>query len=315
MLTILSYKTHSDHLIFHIERYKVIEVSIGDNFEAIIRREKFPKTILFHIDLSNYKSFFSDTQDPHSVAQKFGIQVLNYGLYDISKKKLQQVLMNLNLPSSAIIKEAARGNEMVIIKSDFNFGAYLERELSPPELTQLGINCDFQKIPRFNEYRVLDAQCVPEDLWKQNGIAIEKFIQNDQGTYVRIFKYFERYVLVRLTVPGKEIKKMSDSRDRLRFYYEKEQIPSIPDKKINDAALMANKFFTGWNIDFGAIDIVTDNNGINYIVDFNDTPFWGRPYWGKGNETKLISYLGKNKISLEYLMRKTFNNLRRVAGL
>jgi hypothetical protein len=315
MLTILSYKTNINYLIFHLEQYKIVEVSVGDNFEAIIAREKFPKTLLFHIDLTNYKSFFSDTKDPHAVARKFGIRVLNFGLYDISKKRLQQILMELKLPSTYIIKEEKQRNEMVIVKSDLNFGGRKERELLPWELTQLGIAYDFSKIPRCNEYRVLEALRVSEDLWKQGGIVIEKFIRNDQGSYIRVFKYFERYVLVKLTVPGKEIKKMSDSRDRVRFYYEMEQIPLIANKEINDAAQVADRFFTGWNIDFGGIDMVTDSNGVNYIVDFNDTPFWGRPFWGEWNETKLISYLSKNNISLKYLTRKTFNNLRKVAGL
>jgi hypothetical protein len=315
MLTVFSYKTHKDHLIFHLERYKIVEVEVGDNFEAKLMGDKLPSAILFHLNLTNYRSFFSDTNAPHKVARKFGVKVLNYGLYNISKKWLQGILTTLNLPSTNIKRENIKGNEKVIIKSDFNYGGLYERNLSQRALTRLGIICDFSQIPRFNEYRVLEAQHVPENLWTQEGLIIEKFIENDQDTYIRVFKYFNRYVLVKLKVPDKDIKKMSDSRDRRRFFYEKEQIPLITDKEFKDAIIVADNFFSGLNIDFGTVDIVTDNNGVNYIVDFNDTPFWGRPYWGAGNETNLISYLSKNKINIKYTARKTFNNIRMLTGL
>ena len=286
MLTILSYKTNWKFLAFHVCKYQLINVNIGDSLQNIIDANNLSGTILFQINLSNYRNFFSDTDDPHLLLEQVGCKVLNRSLYDISKSKIQNALISLDLPALKVDKESLSANEKVMIKSNLNYGGLFERELPVRQRIQLGIDYDFSLVPTFDGYQVMSAKEVPPIFWEHRGISVERFIENDRGSYTRIYKFKNQYVFSQALMPGVIIKKMNHRKHEAHLLVNSYDIDLVENVEQKNALSTAAAFLQRQNIDLATVDMITNNQGVHYIFDLNHTP-----YWGKINDHHFIDHL------------------------
>lgn len=275
MLTILAYKTNWRFLAYHLCEHRVIEVNAGDRLNDIIDSGDLTTDVLFQINLSNYAHFFSDTSEPHQLIEESGRNVLNKSLYDISKSTIQETLKLLELPSLQVDKDSVNPNDTVIIKSNLNYGGLFERKLSRKQRENMGITYDFSMVPSFNEYKVLPAKDISNEYWGHNGISIERFIENDSGSYIRIYKFRNKYVFSQAFMPGVKIKKINHLVHETYVLVDSSNINSVENLEYRSALNVAAVLFESQNIDLGTVDIITNNDGTNYIIDLNHTPFWG----------------------------------------
>lgn len=279
MLTIIAYKTNPHFLAYHLFDQRVVEVKPGDNLASVIESGALGRQgseILFQINLSNYQGFFADTTDPHKLLEQSGYRVVNSGLYDISKSRLQERLRGLGLASLSIEPTGFNSHERVMIKSDLNYGGLFERGLSPSQLTRLGIDYDLEQVPANDEYRHTSLQEVSDDQWQHPGIHIERFIENKQGSYTRVYKLYDRYVFSKAIMPGVEIKKINHRKHETHCFASSDNLDALENEEYKGALRTAAALLEGHNIDFATVDMIRDDQGVDHIIDVNHTPFWGK---------------------------------------
>jgi len=290
MLTIISYYTNNRYLAYHLRKHKVINVMPGDRLMDILESGDVTEEVLFQINLSNYSSFFSDTDFPHELVVKSGRRVLNNGMTDISKTKIHKILESLELPCLKVNRNEVGDNDQVFVKSNLNYGALHERNLPENILGRLGIEYSFELVPKNDEYKKYAVKNIPESYWSHEGLVIEKFIENKNESYLRVYKNNDNYALSCAFIPGKDIKKMDVGVRRENIFLHADDISKTENVSYRNALIDVSKFFNSQQIDFGTVDVLTDDTNTNFIIDFNHTP-----HWGEEDQSEFLSFLSSGE--------------------
>lgn len=290
MLTIISYQTNNRYLAFHLRKHKIIDVLPGDRLTDILESGDVTEEVLFQINLSNYSSFFSDTNFPHELVVKSGRRVVNNGMTDISKTKIHEIIESLELPCLKVNRNEVVDNDRVFVKSNLNYGALHERNLPKDILGRLGIDYSFESVPKNDEYKKYTVKDIPESFWSHKGLVIEKFIENKNESYLRVYKNNDYYALSCAFIPGKDIKKMEVGVRRENIFLRADEIASTENALYRNALMDVSKFFNSQQIDFGTVDILTDDTNTNFIIDFNHTP-----HWGDEDQSRFLSFLASGE--------------------
>jgi len=228
---------------------------------------------LFHINLSETTQFFEDKEMLCSDLKLRNIRYLNKGVSNISKSFVQDMCLHLKLNSTRALQNGDP-NELLIIKSNNNFGGLNENKLTEPQRIKLGIINT--SLDRKFEYIITKRYEVEPSIWQDKSCVIEKYISNLDNLFYRVYKLNSRFVISEV-INLDQIKKMYSGIKRTNYYFDtsdKNLFGTIREE-IKELSLIIDKFCTCFRLDFGALDIVKNDKNQFYIIDVNNTPYWG----------------------------------------
>ena len=229
---------------------------------------------LFHLNVTLTSGFPASRTGLLAALASRGIRPLNERVTDISKPFIHQTCTRLGL-SSTLAERTLPADVPVVIKSSLNYGGKTEKYLPPAEVARMGLRLPENIDPE--NYRIMRSGDVPGPWWNDPSLCIERYISNSGNRWHRVYLWQDR-ILVREALNPRPIKKLTgniSSRGmcctlvdgRYRTAAGSEPAPA------NLVARLA-AFVPAFGLDFGTIDLVSDDAGQHYIIDVNTTPFF-----------------------------------------
>lgn len=266
----------------HVSR---IEAAIKQPNESIVR--KIPSGthyFLFHVNLTNTDHFYTDKLGLLAELKNKNITPLNHRISTISKSHLSKVCVSAGL-NSARAERTGDPQELLIIKTNLNYGGLQEKKLTDEQRRKL----DIESLTYIDtvQYPIVPRIQVPQEAWKNSDLVVEKFISNRHHHFYRVYKLLNRVVISEV-VDTNPIKKMPEGIFRTNAYCETDTMSVQPISAAKHSALLKHvvAFSDQLGLDFGALDVVKSDEGEFYIVDVNTTP-----YWGKSGQQSMIDFL------------------------
>jgi hypothetical protein len=251
-----------------------IEADIGQKNEYILeqvtRRNSY---FLFHINLSEISRFFEDKEKLCADLKSRNIKFLNKDVTDISKRFVQDTCLLLGLNSTRVFQDGDP-DELLLIKSNDNYGGINENNLTGPQKIKLGITSTNSN--QLVEYIVTERRNIEQNIWSDSSRVIERYISNTNHLFYRVYKINNRIAISEASKTT-QIKKMSDGIKRTNYYFDTLTEDSFDEVRadMKELSFIINKFCTHFNLDFGALDVARNDNNQFYIIDVNTTPYWG----------------------------------------
>ena len=238
---------------------------------------------VFHLNLSDTRKWFPNWLEIVNKLKSLGCRVVNDRVVDIRKSTIQKINCNAGLPN-VIANQHDEPSIKVIVKTDYNYGGATEAKLSSTEASKLGLLAiDGAAVAAFDDYYVCCVGDISEEIWNDKRIVIERYVNNDDNRFYRFYRCGSRVVLSE--VINKEIiKKMNPGLPRRNWYYSvvEETLrlhpsSSEPTHYSLHRELLSNatKLCITMGLEFGALDVVVDQEDRPYIIDVNPTPGWG----------------------------------------
>jgi hypothetical protein len=234
---------------------RILALLAGDNEMFIV------------IDLTQPSNIPFGRQSILMELERNGVRLYNTADTDHSKRRLQQLAQEQGLNSLTANREGD-ANELLIVKSNYNFGGKRDREFSLkyPEL----------QIPtpkRFlaSNYDVMTRDQIDQGTWLDDEVQIERFVHNKGELYFRVFYHLGVSVVSKIRNPNR-IKKGGVHTDRWNY--------EINDHYESDVKMCFNvtlAYALHTKLDHFSADIVMDDDGKLYLVDLNPTPSWLPP--------------------------------------
>lgn len=242
----------------------------GDTCESILHRlTPDCECFWFHLDATITTKFPSERPALLAALSKRGIQALNGEVLDISKRCLHKFSREHGFVDVSAA-EAGDPDELIIVKTDYNSRGSTERELTESDQALLGLPHD-SAAPVDFQYHVGPRSSIDPSAWKNPALVCERFIRNDYGIWYRAFIRRPKMFVAQFRAAA-PIKKDAKS-----------VLLEITRLRTDDNSTMSNKiasmilrFADAFRLDFGALDIVTDLNGVAAVVDVNPTPWNGQ---------------------------------------
>jgi hypothetical protein len=266
-----------------------IRVSIGDSYHKVLSQIRGDSAwFAFHINLTNTGGIPRGRQEFCECLRERGIRVVNGHVTTISKNAIQDACAEAGLPST---RAAAHGDpdEILILKSNCNYGGEHERELTHRQRRELGLTGQPAWTAGHDGYLVLPRRRIDMNRWNAADIILERYITNQRNFFYRGYVFFDRLVISRVIDPA-PLKKMPIGIPRESWFL---RLPgTISQSGKNPPMHVARSlavFCAHFKLDFGALDVVEDEYGECYIIDVNTTP-----YWGNGGHPDLISFLARH---------------------
>lgn len=201
-----------------------------------------------------------------------GVVPINAAVTDISKQWVQAQCAASGLPVAAAAREGDL-DERLIVKTNHNYGGRSERLLTPELLVSLRIPRPSGEVTSTREYPVVPRRDIPDDWWTDPGLAIERYIQNRRHRIYRVNVAGRRFDILRL-VNTNVVKKVGDSVEKVTVFCGREQLErgAVPGVDA-EVGVTCIRFLDRAGLDFGSLDVITDDDGRAYIVDVNPTPY------------------------------------------
>jgi hypothetical protein len=252
----------------------------GEHASDVLAR--FPsgaRAFAFHVNATFSSEFPHDRRDLIDGLEARGIVPINAGVVNISKRWIQAQCAACGLPVAAAASDGDPG-EVLIVKTNHNFGGRAERSLTPEQLTALGIPPPSAIVPTAHAYQVLPRRDVPAAWWTDPALAIERFIENRLGRIYRAAFAGHRFDVSRMINPH-AIKKVGDATEKVSVVCNARQLRDGLTPPIEPAVgETIVRFVDGAQMDYGALDIITDDAGRAYVLDVNATPYGEyNPLW------------------------------------
>jgi hypothetical protein len=249
----------------------------------------------FQINLSYSKQWLLHPHDTVAALVQLGFTVHNNAVTDIRKKQLQDLILQLGLPSVKLNRHSgdldSPPDMPVMVKSNYNYGGEFESMINPALAATLGLDClQGCDIQHFDDYYKTTLAQVDQRLWHDERIVIERYIENKEHRFYRFYCCGQRAILSQIINPA-TIKKMSPSLPRTNWLIDINQAKDHRYQTLIDGATMLLEKI---QLSYGAIDIVMDDLGVAYIIDVNPTPGWGVE-----QQDDLLAFLRKGLIVVE----------------
>jgi hypothetical protein len=257
-------------LLLNSEPVGVLDVILGE-------AGRFDR-LLFHLALTDQQKLPVGKSNLLLSLRRRGINLWNADLPDLSKHQIQRWNRKLNLPSTAS-QALGSDEELLIVKTRFNAFADTESQLNREERAILGYPMSWSNpIDEWNQYPVLHRCDVPAAWWKSNRLCIERFIENSDGAFARIFLVGQSVVICS-SRSKRKIKRLDKAFQVNQLLLERRNsaepdFANLLSHRLFGALKSAVRFADAIGLDYGAIDIVFDES-LSYIVDVNPTPQWG----------------------------------------
>lgn len=241
-----------------------IAARIGETAKEILRR--VPEGIegfLFHLDLSETSLLVPDRERLVEGLQERGIQVLNAGITDIRRRTVQRRLREAGLPD-VIAERDGNEEELLVVKSNYNFAGRSERRLSKEQREKLGLTAIASGIRSKWDYRVVKRREVPSWYWADETLAIERFVRNAEGRLHRFRICLDRWAVSSCVGAGT----IADFQQGTDFREELVMRGAGLGVEVGQAFRAAESL----GLEFGAMDAIVDDHGDCYVIDVNPTP-------------------------------------------
>lgn len=266
-----------------------VAVRLGESAEDVLSRLPASCQIfVFHIDLTLSAKVPLDRNKLVNELQARDIIVRNARAFDISKRALQRVCANEGAASVAVQLDG-EPDELVLVKTTYNFHGASESKLTVQQRIMLGYESSHDIPSRHEaEYRIMRRREVPTAVWASPHWVVERYVTNKAHLFHRVYLAGEAIVVSRVFDPS-TFKKMPEGIARKSYYIKLSDIyyPSTVPSEIESIAATSARIAHAAKVEYGAFDIVSDDNGEFYLVDINTTP-----YWGDGGHPNLLAYLG-----------------------
>ena len=252
-----------------------IRARVRDRVEDVCARvPPGTKAFIFHLSATFTGRFPLCRAALIEELERRGIQVINGAVLDISKRTLQLHCRRLGLHSTTA---ATQGDpdELLIVKTNMNYGAADDRVLSWNQRRLLGLCRITREIKRSRDYRVVRRREVKEKWWQDSELAIERYINNPENRILKLYRTLDQVAINDMINPHL-IKKPSGSTERVNSFFRLSasgietcaQASDFPSAVIHDGL----KLLDHLSMLYGTLDIAMDEVGKCYIIDLNSTP-------------------------------------------
>lgn len=234
-------------------------------------------TVCFQINLSVRGRLPLRIRDLTNRFVERGVFVVNGFVQDIRKSTLQTHLETIGLPSVKVTPSGS-SHEVLFVKTDLNYGGDLERHLPPENIAAAGFERLISpEIKGAYYYKTALRETLPAEIWNDPAIMIEKYIDNAENSFYRVYFSGERVIIVK-AFAARIIKKLSNDPRDTNYVSDLEHLKAGRDQLELSETLKRNlvTFLEQSAVEFGCLDIVHDGNDNFYIVDLNLTPYAGR---------------------------------------
>ena len=272
----------------------------GQNASAIIK-ELAPETRWFvrHVDLTFQDNVPPDRTVLSCELQRRSIILVNDNITDTSKRRLQSVLSQLNLPTT-IGSPEGDPDELLFLKSNHNAGGAAEKRLPPEARDFFGVVLPHRLAPQFTDYQLAKRRNVLPKAFEIEDVFVERYVTNRANLFYRAFISFDAVVLSKIRCEG-IIKKALEADYRedyfLSFSDANGGFASAPDEISKRIMTDLHRFCRAFELQLGAVDILMDDLGVPYIVDINPTA-WGAENCDRSGFLKHLSMGLRNRAAL-----------------
>ncbi len=246
--------------------------------DVLARVRPDARAFVFHLDCTHTARFPRNRGHLVASLAARGVRVLNARVTDISKRTVQNTCRKAGLVSVRATRRGPAG-ELLIVKTNLNYGGKREKEMTPRQRALLGLAPVSRGIHGALEYRVVPRRDLEDATWRDRGLAVERFVANRDHRWYRAYVLVDRVFLCELRNTAL-IKKVGDSRltgswplTLVRGRVEGQGFPQLATRALA-------RFLAAFSLDFGTVDILEDDGGIPYVIDVNTTPYYSRMFDG-----------------------------------
>jgi citrate lyase gamma subunit len=260
----------------------VVEANPTQDTEDVIRALPNDAAFFhFHLNCTITRQFPLARETLLDTLVERGIRTVNASVTDISKSRIHTVLKELGLPSAAATRKGS-ADEKLFVKTNLNFGGDSEWALSEDQRGALGIPGGSSLIYNPNHYQVLPRGEIPVLWWADPSLVIERYITNSQDRWYRAFVNYSRLVICELTSEA-VVKKVGGSQHLQSWSLEtssEESQEAAPPSHLMPMVRSLRAFIGRMGLDFGAVDVLLDDDARPFIIDVNTTPAYNHPIPG-----------------------------------
>lgn len=266
-----------------------LKVELGETASDVLARlDPACSTFVFHVNLTQTARVPLDREALVEELRARGIAVRNARLTDISKRWIHDLCSRARVPAPVATRDGA-ADERLVVKTTYNYHGRREAELTVAQRELLGYRAAHD-VPdrRDTQYRIVPRCEVPDDIWRSPHWVVERYIANAAHRFHRVYIAGDAMVVSRVFDPS-TFKKMPEGIARESVYTtvsEMHGAARVGDDMAAVGALCARIARTA-DLEYGAIDVVSDDHGAYYVIDINTTP-----HWGDGGHPTLLAYLG-----------------------
>jgi hypothetical protein len=248
--------------------------------------------VLVHLNASVTRGFIETEEVLRTGLRERGQRILNLGAVDVRKSTLHARCSELGVRSARADREGPP-DERLVVKTTLNFGGQPERLLREQwgERAAAFTADVSDAITDPRAYLVTTRAQVPTNAWDDRTLVVERFIENAEGLFFRVYAAGPAGVVSVVWVDG-DIKKLNDAIRRRRNYFfwtlpSGETVTIGPSSDRALRALAATRQIAGaMHFDFIGADCVMDREDEIVMVDANKTPYWGHP-----RQSPILSHL------------------------
>lgn len=221
---------------------------------------------MIHVNLSRPRDVFPDFDLWLNECAQSGYPPLNGYCVSIDKWALQAACAACGLPGVRALPEG-HPDEMLLLKARANHSGEYERLLDPELFGDLAP----PPWPYPERVHVSPRHAVPDFMWKDARIAVERFVSNPAGRFHRAYIAGEYVAVATSHSPG-VMKEMDHSRG---IEFRSVRNASLVADDDHDPVSVVYRTARAMKIDFAALDLAVDDKGVVYAIDLNATPWWG----------------------------------------
>ncbi|MEM7428912.1 MAG: hypothetical protein AAF441_22725 [Pseudomonadota bacterium] len=230
------------------------------------------EAVLFQINLSESANFPLGRAKLITALENKGIKVLNKNIDDITKRNLHVLLSKAGI-STAKASKAGDPEEILFVKSNLNWGGEVEHTLCPSLRDHYGPASSGSRITQHDQYYTIRRKDVTKDIWADRSLFIERYIDNTEDAFYRIYGCGASIVVVKAHARGL-IKKINNHPLDINYFFERQKIIEEKTQLPESLQNVLRKFLTDFEIDYFCLDIVHDTQEY-FIIDLNLTPYLG----------------------------------------
>ena len=307
-LVVYQWRAWNGYMIEKLSPHAIVrEASPTEDVEKLLDSlPSSPGVFLFHLDLSITEGFPLQRQELITALHELGWVTCNEQATDISKQGIQAQLAAAGCRSVTGRRDGSP-DELMVIKSNYNYGGEGERHL--PETVRRRLGVDQLSTSGLN-YMTSRRDEIRGDAWSDPSLTIERFVGNQRGHYFRAWIAGERTHLVELACP-EEIKKVGISRLVGLWNAHFDSTLPIPDPFADGVMTEVIKGSNALGLDFGALDVMLTDAGEPFIVDVNTTPWFQlHPGWEVSRLPDYVHHLSAGSARALSLSRSLLRPLR-----
>jgi hypothetical protein len=256
-----------------------ILAKLGETPQRLAKRlPRRTKLLIVHLDISDNEPFIANAAEFARSLSERGVAVLNCLEADIRKRTVQACCKRYGLPSVTATPEGD-ADELVIVKTDLNSGGTREKQLSADHGGRFKVATRRGLVNGPSDYFVKKRADIGAEVWCDPELVVERYMTNPLGRFFRVY-VAGKAIVISEAYDKTAVKRMGGDIRRHNYWLWREgeslrghsgSNPDLPPALLSTAAIFIHRF----RLDYGALDVVENENGEFHVVDVNKTPYWG----------------------------------------